>query len=292
MIKQLPGMAYRSLPNWVTTLGRRIIPNESKIWLRNRLSQNMSQTQFVKSKDGRTFKTISDGLFFRVHSEGIYEPELTEVFREFIRPNDKILDVGGNFGWYATLFGEQASNGKVYSFEPVPDTFEVLKENIVLNGLDDVISAERVCVGCEEGTVPFARTDNSGLGHVATEATNSEDTVDTQIITLNSRSDEYLNKVALIKVHVEGFELDVLKGANSLLSAEVQPVVQVKLTDQRLARYGVHRNDIFELLKSHELELYELKSDGKVRANATPVTHEIFGVGQGQFADRFRELYG
>lgn len=290
MLKQLTGIAHRWMPVGATSFARRLLPNRVKVWLRRGLTGRMTDTPTVTAKDGRVFKTIDDGLFFRVFYEGVYEPELTLVFARYLRADDLILDVGGSFGWYATLFGGCASKGQVRSYEPVPDTYEVLCENIRLNNQQQVVTPHQLCVGRECGAVSFVRTGNSGLGHVATGA--ETDTFDIPLVKLDDHACDWSSRVALLKVHVEGFELDVLKGASALLEAKVQPVVQVKLTDDRLKRYGVHRDDIAQELRSHGLSLYELTGDGRVVPTDKPVSHEIFGIGRGPFAARFRELFG
>jgi FkbM family methyltransferase len=278
------------MPASVGNLVRKIVPRSIKAAIGKRMTRGIAaKTPVVTVQDGRKFKTIEDGLFFRVFFEGIYEPELSTVFEQLVREDDTIVDVGGNFGWYATLFAKAAPRGKVISYEPVPDTFEVLRENIAMNNMAENVELHPVCVGEQAGTVSFLRTGNSGLGHVAT-GNETGESIDIAIVTLDEQLHGLAGKIALIKIHVEGFELNVLRGSRQLLAADHPPVVQVKLTDDRLERYGVSRHDICQFFRDCDMAVYELLPNGNLAETERPTQHEIFAVGSGVFADRFRNL--
>ena len=275
----------------LSNLARKVIPTPIKAMIGRRMTQGIAKKRpTVESTDGRHFKTIEDGLFFRVFYEGIYEPDLTSAFTKYLATDDTILDVGASFGWYTTLFAKHASGGKTIAYEPTPDTFDILEENIVLNKMNESVVCKRLAVGEKEGTISFVRTDNSGLGHVVDE--NDPNSISVPVITVDSDASEFIGKTALLKVHVEGFELNVLKGSTELLATAPHPVVQVKLTDDRLERYGVSRHDIFDFLKAAGYDLYQLTSGGGAERSDSPTAHEIFGVGQGVYADRFKSIFG
>jgi hypothetical protein len=90
---------------------------------------------------------------------------------------------------------------------------------------------------------------------------------------------------------VEGFELGVLQGADALLSAEQQPIVQVKLNDERLARYGVHRRDIVDYLVQRKYDVFEMEPGGAITRGDGSRWVELFCVGRGVYADRFRSVF-
>ncbi len=278
------------MPASVGNVVRKIVPRSIKAAIGKRMTRGIAaKTPVVTVQDGRKFKTIEDGLFFRVFFEGTYEPELTTVFEQLIRAEDTIIDVGGNFGWYATLFAKAAPRGKVISYEPVPDTFEVMRDNIDINNMTTNVELHPVCVGEKAGTVSFLRTGNSGLGHVAT-GKESGESIDIAIVTLDEQLAKLAGKIALIKIHVEGFELNVLRGSRQLLADDHPPVVQVKLTDDRLERYGVSRHDICKFFQDAGMAVYELLPNGTLSESERPTQHEIFAVGSGLFADRFRSM--
>ena len=121
----------------LSNLARKMIPTPVKAFIGRRMTKGIAKKRpIVVSTDGRQFKTIEDGLFFRVFYEGIYEPDLTSAFTKYLEADDTILDVGASFGWYTTLFAKSATTGKVIAYEPTPDTFDILEENIVLNEMN------------------------------------------------------------------------------------------------------------------------------------------------------------
>ena len=70
---------------------------------------------------------------------GTYEPHVTAVLRQLLRPGMTFLDIGANIGYFsllaASLVGE---NGRVISFEPVPDNVQLLQQSIAANGFTNI----------------------------------------------------------------------------------------------------------------------------------------------------------
>ncbi len=105
--------------------------------------------QTVQSKDGRSFVMIPDRLFLQVIYDGIYEATLTNFINSAIRKGDTCVDVGSNFGWFATLMGMTAD--KVIAYEPLQRSHGFLEENVRLNQQGQTVEARRLAVGPEAG---------------------------------------------------------------------------------------------------------------------------------------------
>jgi len=85
--------------------------NESKIIINN-------QIMYLDEKDS-----------LQLNFNGNFEPVETEIVKKEIKENDIILDVGANIGYYSLIFAQLiGKSGKVYSFEPDPTNFEILKK--------------------------------------------------------------------------------------------------------------------------------------------------------------------
>ena len=71
---------------------------------------------------------------------GNWEPSETAWFLRTVKPGDIIVDAGANVGYY-TVIGSRlvGDRGKVYAFEPDPSNFELLRKNVELNGLKNVV---------------------------------------------------------------------------------------------------------------------------------------------------------
>ena len=69
-----------------------------------------------------------------------YEKENFEIIQNSIKNGDVILDIGAHIGLMSVILGKKVgADGKIYSFEPSPDTFLVLKNTIALNKLQGLL---------------------------------------------------------------------------------------------------------------------------------------------------------
>ncbi|MCL5445113.1 MAG: FkbM family methyltransferase [Actinobacteria bacterium] len=126
------------------------------------------------------------------------------VWQRHLQPGDLFVDVGANVGTYSVL---AASLGA--SVVAVEDTAALLRENIELNGFNTV-----EVVQAAAGAVPGSVRYTSGLDSV--NRIDSTGAVEVEMVTLDQLIGS--RTVAGLKVDVEGFELEVLKGATSALS--------------------------------------------------------------------------
>lgn len=128
----------------------------------------------------------------------------------FLRKNDDFIDIGANIGVYSILAsGEIGAN--TIAIEPVPTTFNYLMNNISINNIRDKVRGLNIGLGNKKGILKFTKSLDT-LNHIAVE--NEIDTIDVEIETLDS----IISKTPiLIKIDVEGFEAEVLNGAEKTL---------------------------------------------------------------------------
>src|SRR6266704_5853008 len=162
-----------------------------------------------------------------------FEPEEVKTFLELLESHGTVLDIGANVGFYSCL---AASRGKhVLSFEPSPRNLRFLYRNLVENGLQDTevfpVGVAKQCGlsriygfgGISSFVAGWAQADTSKYSLVP-------------VTTLDAvAAKRFQGKKLLIKMDVEGFELDVLAGATETLSLEPRPVWMVEI----LLRDGV-----------------------------------------------------
>ena len=75
--------------------------------------------------------------YYRFYKDG-YEKESFDYYKQVIGKNDTVIDIGGHIGLNTLAFARLAANGKVYTFEPAPNTFKIIQETKRLNHLDNV----------------------------------------------------------------------------------------------------------------------------------------------------------
>jgi FkbM family methyltransferase len=154
------------------------------------------------------------------------------VFQEYFRdspPDAIMLDVGGNVG--LTSVPVAAMGRRAIVFEPVPLNLRVLKLAACFNGFGERFSIVGAAVGAADGAVdifiPRGRSDNTALSaevSIANVGGDSPQRVTVPKVALDSWAKVALSpadveKVWLVKIDVQGFELGVMEGARALLKA-------------------------------------------------------------------------
>jgi FkbM family methyltransferase len=128
---------------------------------------------------------------------------------------DLLVDVGANIGLYSCILGKAALIPRVVAFEPDRENFKRLKENVERNCLTAMVQARPFAVGVERGTAYLipGPPENIGLSRI------DSSTAGNYSVALVALDDEIKlrNNIIAIKVDVEGFEMEVLQGAQHLL---------------------------------------------------------------------------
>src|SRR3989344_6832323 len=82
----------------------------------------------------------NDPLSTSLYYYGEYEPFETNLFQQLIKTGDCVLDIGAHIGYYTLLAsGLVGKKGKVFSFEPDPNNLVLLRKNVMVNELSNVV---------------------------------------------------------------------------------------------------------------------------------------------------------
>jgi FkbM family methyltransferase len=154
-----------------------------------------------------------------------FEPYMVQIFNALIQKNDVIADIGANIGMTALLFSDLAKS--VYAFEPSPSTFQILQNNLNLNSITNV-QAINIGLGLksENLTITFAKNNRSG-GFVS-EKIRPDDGHISENISIETLDNFFLNQSVVpnfIKIDVEGFEQNVVKGGANFINKNNPTVV-------------------------------------------------------------------
>ena len=175
---------------------------------------------------------------------GLIEPDWTGFVLHYLRSDDVFYDVGANIGIF-TILGGVVRNAECVAFEPVPETFSYLEQNLRLNGSPKTIRLLNQGVGKERRTLRF--TSNEGAtNHVLAAGEQSRGAIELPVTTLEDAVQSY-SSPSVLKVDVEGFEHDVLQGAKSVLESPGLNVVMLELRNHG-ARYGYNENEIHDMM--------------------------------------------
>lgn len=145
-----------------------------------------------------------------------FEPNQTEITKELIKEGDTVIDIGANIGYYTLLFSRLVGKtGKVYSFEPDKNNFEILEKNIKENKISNV-KYYNVALNSYDGTVNFNIHPVNNGGHSIENINGSRGSVIVDCFKLDTIIKD--ENIKLIKIDVEGAERKVLTGASKILS--------------------------------------------------------------------------
>jgi FkbM family methyltransferase len=163
---------------------------------------------------------------------GEYEPGCVRALREHLPEGSVCVDVGANVGYFSILMSQiVGKQGQTIAFEPMPETVEVLRENIEVNHLENVI------------VVAAAASDESGSVEILSDATDRATKTASMVgyhvegpaqktivrcIRLDDYFDGSMRLPSLIKIDVEGAELMALKGAREII-ARANPVLIIEI---------------------------------------------------------------
>lgn len=167
-----------------------------------------------------------------------------------LRENDYFFDVGSNSGSYSILAGSVA-RARVVAIEPVRESYERLLQNFVLNGLDIYSRALNVGLGAESGFLTMTSTLDTTNQIVLSD--NQDGTTQVEIRTMDEICQN--ENPTLIKIDVEGWETEVLRGGVKTLQDPSLLGIIVELNESG-RRYGFSDSDILGTLKAFGFEPY------------------------------------
>lgn len=174
---------------------------------------------------------------------GLIEYNEMAFLLHFLRPNDLFIDIGANVGAY-TILASAEINAKTISIEPVPSTFKNLMDNILVNHIQTNVKPLNIGLGSKNGKLKFTRSFDT-VNHVAID--NETDTIEVDISTLDTILSTEPSPPILLKIDVEGFETEVLNGAEKTLSNKSLKAIIIELNGSG-ERYGYDENNIHNKL--------------------------------------------
>lgn len=235
------------------------------LWqIRSKLNPNLQAIKFI----GKTYFLAKKGLTGVTGNiyTGLHEFEDMSFLLHLLRSDDTFFDVGANVGSY-TLLAAGVCSSKVVSFEPIPATFNILKQNIELNRLHNFVQLENKGVGRENGTLHFTSTEDT-TNHIITNRSNTEDSIAVPAVKLN---EFLLYEPVLLKIDVEGYETEVINGAEKILKNLSLKAIIIELNGSEDS-FGFDEAMIHQKLFDYgfrpytynpfERKLYELKKFG------------------------------
>jgi FkbM family methyltransferase len=177
---------------------------------------------------------------------GSYEPEKMQLAASLLHQGDFAFDIGANAGIYSLLFSDRVGpSGRVVAFEPSLTNIGYLRRHMALNDATNV-SLVPAAVSRQTGKAMIDLGSDSSTGQISPDGALQIDT-----ITLDDFVAEENCRPSLIKVDVEGAEVEVLEGASATLR-DVAPLLLIATHSATL------KAACTEFLEHHKYEVRQL----------------------------------
>jgi len=176
-------------------------------------------------------------------------------FLKFMKPKARtVCDIGANIGeitWALSQFSQQ-----VHAFEPTVNTFQLLKKNVEQNNLKNVSIYDKG-VGAKHEIAHIALNGNTcGANARIQDVTKTKH--QTEIMTIIPLDSLNLSDVDIIKIDVEGYELDVLQGAEQTILKD-KPIIQLEVYEPALKRAKRDIADVYSWMLARDFIPYYVK---------------------------------
>lgn len=186
-----------------------------------------------------------------------HDIEVKQTYEEILRSAERpslFFDVGANYGTHALLMASQGI--KTYAFEPNSTCIAIGQEMLDDNGL--AADWQHTAVGSQHGrvclTYPERNTWNGSVSTRVDDRDNEREGEAKEIVNMQCL-DDYVDALGachlLVKIDVEGFELDVIKGSDRLLGT-VKPLIVFESNQES------DRSPVYEALRDRKYEIFDL----------------------------------
>jgi len=224
----------------------------------------------VRLDYGALWLAWNDTLSRLIYLRSPFEKNEEKFVRSFLEPGMIVFDVGAHHGFYTLLASMKVtSTGLVVAFEPSPREVERLKWNLKLNRCRNS-KIEQIAIGSsrQEANLHVCLGERTGFNSLrppnVQEPTRQ---IRVQMTTLdNYVSENKIDHVDFLKVDTEGGDLDVLKGATSIMRSESAPIIMCEVQDIRTREWGYPAGDIVEFARACNYEPFSIIEDGRLRA--------------------------
>jgi FkbM family methyltransferase len=228
-------------------LAMQISPSKSKYYeFKIHILNRIEQKKKVYKVDSFFMYLNLDEYIDRNIATNSFEICTEKWFKDFIKPDSNVIDVGANIGYFSLLCARDLVNGTIFAFEPTRYGYSELTKNIAINNFQNIRpkkialgSVNKKNVNISYQANKYTTGDVSGIrsswlnqdGKITSVQIETEDYCD--FLTLDSFVEqEEINRIDILKIDVDGLELDVLQGSiNSILN--FKPVIILELEYRR-----------------------------------------------------------
>jgi FkbM family methyltransferase len=250
----------------------------------------------IKLNSDATFEfPYGDGYWSKLLNRSFcYEDELELLFKDSVGVDYTLIDCGANFGYWSVLISSRPyGSHKAIAIEPSSENFAKLKNNAEING--NRFEVMKCAIGAARGTARLSGTKHEAFSIAGGADSGGEDVT---VIALDNLIDD--GKVSsggkyLIKLDVEGVEIEAIKGGTRLLRGDSVLLCEEHGNDPKhtVSRYILEQTPLKLIVydpRSNRLEtVTELSILDRVKVSSH-VGYNVFGTASAFWQERISAL--
>lgn len=184
---------------------------------------------------------------------GTYELGTVKLLRSIMGRDTTLVDLGANIGYFSLIAARGISgNGKVYAFEPDPDTFSILQKNIDANRFLKLIEAIPTAIADREGTSTFHQyVNDAGSSSLVRRELHVRESIEVHVTTLDLWAESLgWPKIDVIKMDIEGAEVAALSGMHEVSRRNENLKLILEFNADALTSASSNHEEFFAHLRS------------------------------------------
>ena len=232
-----------------------------------RMIRSLPKSNFVEIEGRKMFTHGNDGLALSIFK--VYEPAQTKIVKQYVREGDVVIDIGAHVGYYTLLMAQLVGKkGKVFSFEPDPLNFQLLKKSVEINRFDNVILVQKAVSNTTEKIKLFVGNNDRAINRIYdAKLGDAKESIEVESITLDEYFQDNSESLNFIKIDSEGSEAKIVNGMQRLLSENRKLVMMTEFFPFLIQKSGNDPNQHLKLLEKAGFHLYNIL-DKEEKTNA------------------------
>lgn len=241
-VRRVPGIL--AIVNFVFRIASRLLPKT------------------IDVRGSKMYTDPHEGTLFIAAALNRYDPFMTELFERVVKEGNTVIDLGANVGYYTLLASKiVGKRGRVYAFEPDPKSYKLLVKNIDFNNYSNIIPVPKAVTDRVGSTKLFLSPEPGADTLYADEGQQRFIEVETE--TLDHFFQDKGETVNVVKMDIEGGEMDALSGMDSLIRQNQNLNMFVEFFPRNIERAGYSPGQLLDKLWSYKFKVFVIDEWGK-----------------------------
>ena len=212
---------------------------------------------------------------FSVLADGYYEPFQSDLLVTLGKVANRFLDIGSNMGFYSLALAKENPSLIVDAFEPQPGVFKTLTRNTQINNLSERINLHNMGLGIKQTELTMYVPKFTGSGGASFKNLHEDEGAATEVkVKVQTLDSLELKDIDLIKIDVEGFELNVIMGSSKLI-LDSKPTIMVELLRKWMKPFDHTPQMFLEKMFQYDYKCFAIRQNDLIEIDTVNEnTHE------------------